>query len=118
MGTCLRFESSPEATFLLADQGSITPIVIDGHADQSVHIAVATFAEDIYRVTGHRPAVLTERPSFETPVIEVRIADEANEVDKEIAGGLVGKWESFLIRVEGGNRTLALIGSDKVGRGL
>jgi hypothetical protein len=42
MGTCLRFESSPEATFLLADQGSITPIVIDGHADQSVHIAVAT----------------------------------------------------------------------------
>jgi len=110
----LRFEAGAEAVFTIADHGNIVPIVVPESVDQSVHIAVSTFADDIERVTGHKPDILSKRPSFEILVIELRIADQDDGDDEEIAGRLVGKWESFLIRVEGNGRTLAVIGSDKV----
>ena len=110
----LRFEARSEAVFTIADHGNIVPIIVAEDVDQSVHIAVGTFADDIDRVAGHKPDILSKRPSPETPVIEIRIADQDDGDDEEIAGRLVGKWESFLIRVEGNGRTLAVIGSDKV----
>ena len=109
----LQFGSSSEAGFFIANHGQVAPIVIGPDVDQSVHIAVTTFAEDIQRLTGSRPVIGSELDAFQEPTIEVRIATEQ---DKEVKDSLVGKWESYLIRVERGGGTLAVIGSDKVGR--
>ena len=109
----LDFESSTEATFFIANHGKVAPIVIGPDVDQSVHIAVATFADDIQRVTGSRPVICSELNSIKGPVIEVRIVTEQ---DKEFEDSLLGKWESYLIRVDRDGSALAVIGSDKVGR--
>jgi hypothetical protein len=108
----LLFENGSAPSFNIASDGRIAPVVIDARIDESVHIAVATFADDIERVTGRRPEILTERPSSDASVIEVRVASKQEQPSDN---QLVGQWESFSVKVIEDGRTLAVTGSDKVG---
>jgi hypothetical protein len=111
----LLFEHGSTPSFYIASDGRVAPVVIDAQIDESVHIAAATFADDIERVTGRRPQILTERSSSEASVIEVRVASKQ---DQPSDNPLVGQWESFSIKADADGRTLAVTGSDKVGSTL
>jgi hypothetical protein len=52
----LSFTASDSA-LTFASSSSALPILIDSHDSEALHIAVATFAEDILRVTGIRPEI-------------------------------------------------------------
>jgi len=112
MDNHLLFESGAAAAFFIASNGRVAPIVLDARVDESVHIAVATFADDIERVTGHRPEILAKRPSPGVRLIEVQVATKHDQPSDD---PLAGKWESFSIKVAESGMTLAITGSDKVG---
>lgn len=103
----LIFENTKDA-FLIVHNGKAVPIVIAPDVDQSVHIAVNTFADDIARVTGSRPDVLAKRETGGQPAIVVRISMTQD------ADTLAGQWEAFRIRMDANSQSLEVTGSDKV----
>lgn len=103
----LVFEPNGE-TFHIITDGKTVPIVVDPTVDESVHIAVATFADDVERISGHRPAVLARSSTPDEPAIVVRTA--AQDDDQS----LFGKWEAFRIRMDTDCKRLVVTGSDRV----
>jgi len=108
---CLYFDNN-DNNFLIADHGSLVPIITDSSDAHSVHLAASTFADDLERVTGSRPWVGNDTvPDWASKVIMVGTGS---------GNGLEGKWEAFDIRVvsnpmEGVEEALMIAGSDKVG---
>lgn len=107
MDNKLVFEPT-EGSFRIIDHGKPVPIVVDPAVDQSVRIAVDTFADDVERISGRRPAVLATSDTPDQSAIVVRIATENDE------SPLFGKWEAFQIRMDSDCKNLIVTGSDKV----
>lgn len=107
---CLTFENDNNS-FVIADHGSLVPIITNSSDSASIHLAVSTFADDLERVTGSRPAVCNDTiPDWASKVIMVGIGSN---------NGLEGKWEAYDIRVvenptDGVGEALMVTGSDKV----
>ncbi|OWZ51928.1 hypothetical protein C356_02122 [Cryptococcus neoformans c45] len=99
-------------------------LLLSSEDDQSIHVAAQTFAEDIYKVTGHRPDLYNDTlpddvhqaviiGSVESEVI--RSVKKDSKRDK-----LKGKWESFDVSwevspLEGLKEGLVITGSDRRG---
>jgi len=110
--------------FLLASKRHhfAAPILTSSKDDVAVHIAVATFAEDIKRVTGVRPSLHNDTlPHGSKQAIIV--GSHGSELVHEIGGDeyeqLEGKWESYDIRVKENpikdvQEALVITGSDRV----
>ncbi|KIR81104.1 hypothetical protein I306_01818 [Cryptococcus gattii EJB2] len=101
-----------------------SPLLLSSEDDQSIHVAAQTFAEDVYKITGHRPDLYNDTlpddvhravivGSVESGVIRSLKTDPKRE-------SLKGKWESFDISceaspLEGLEEALVITGSDRRG---
>ncbi len=125
----LVFEPSPDALTLASASGAL-PILYDSGDPEAVHIAVNAFADDIFRVTGVKPDVLTQLPPG------IRAAIIVGTVNSELLAhvrtrpvdsaqvplppsGLSGAWEAFDAHVVssplgGLDEALVITGSDRV----
>jgi hypothetical protein len=107
---CLSFDNDND-NFVIADHGSLVPIITNSSDSSSIHLAVSTFADDLQRVTGSRPAICNDTvPDWASKVIMVGTG---------FNNGLEGKWEAYDIRVvgnpaDGVEEALMITGSDKV----
>jgi hypothetical protein len=110
--------------FIIASNGRAAPILLESGVDESVKIAVETFADDVERVSGTRPKVFTDTlPSDEANPIIVKLAtkdsiearDQVHFAESD-QKSLHGKWESYRMKVEtkSDQRSLVVTGSDKV----
>lgn len=99
------------------------PILLSSSAAPAVHLAAASFAEDVYKVTGARPKMYNDTlPGHVGEAIVVGIIGE-NGLDGEGSEGMEymedmrGQWESFDVRVVSGfkglKRALVIAGSNK-----
>jgi hypothetical protein len=116
----LSFDSA-DTGFTIASSRQATAILVDSKDDQAVHIAANTFADDVERVTGKRPAVhIDTLPKGTTAAIVATTAGSTLLSSDGAVGELLGKWEAFDIRVRkaaGIESALCVTGSDKVGTG-
>jgi hypothetical protein len=107
---CLSFDNNKD-NFVIADHGSLVPIITNSSDSSSIHLAVSTFADDLERVTGSRPAICNDTvPDWASKVIMIGTGS---------SNGLEGKWEAYDIRVvgnpmDGVEEALMITGSDKV----
>lgn len=116
---CLTFTTSPDH-FALADHGSLVPIITDSTDAEALHIAASTFADDLERVTGSRPAVFNDTvPDWADRVVMVGTASSPLVSSRQGSNAVAGKWEAYDIRVvtapvDGVVEALVVTGSDKV----
>ncbi|HET8655913.1 MAG TPA: glycosyl hydrolase 115 family protein [Longimicrobiaceae bacterium] len=112
--------------FPLVVEGRAAPVWYDSADATVVGIAARDFAEDVGRVSGARPAVVsTGAPGEGTPVIvgtlgHSRLVDRLVSTHRLDVGRIAGKWESFLITtvkdpLPGVSRALVVAGSDRRG---
>jgi len=107
---CLSFDNKND-NFVIANHGSLVPIITNSSDSASIHLAVSTFADDLQRVTGSRPAICNDTvPDWASKVIVVGTGS---------GNKLEGKWEAYDIRVvgnpmDGVDEALMITGSDKV----
>lgn len=117
--TCLDFTTSPDH-FVIADHGSLVPIITDSSDPEGLHIAASTFADDLQRVTGVRPEVYNDTaPAWADRVVMVGTANSDLVSTGVGAAAVQGKWEAYDIRVmdtpvDGVAGALVVTGSDKV----
>ncbi len=125
----LTFESSP-SSLLIASTTSALPILVDSADPSAIHIAVATFAKDIWRVTGVTPLIYKDRLPDGTAAAIIAVTVGSKLLKKRRTSDakqqtlqrsqLEGKWEAFEVEVvesplPGLEEGLVLAGSDKVG---
>ena len=116
---CLYFTSSSDH-FSIADHGSLVPIITDSTDPEALHVAASTFADDLERVTGSRPAVCNDTvPDWADRVIMVGTASSPLVSSRDGSNAISGKWEAYDIRVasspvDGVSEALIVTGSDKV----
>lgn len=110
---------------LLAGPHGAATILIDQQDHQVVHIAGRMLADDLQRVTGHRPEVVTRANRLKTAII-IGTLGQSSWVDQLAAAGKInvtaikGKWEASLWQtvehpVAGIDRALVIAGSDRRG---
>ena len=115
---CLTFNTNDDP-FVIADHGSLVPIITDSSDSASIHLAAATFADDLERVTGTRPVVYNDTvPDWAQKVVMV------GTVSSGLLAGLQprdleGQWEAYDVRIvpgpiSGVEEALVVMGSDKV----
>jgi hypothetical protein len=119
---CLSFDSADsQSHFLIANHGSLVPIITDSSDAEALHVAASTFADDIERVTGSRPAVYNDTvPDWASKV--VMVGTSTSRLLSSLGSGngtLEGQWEAYDMRViqspvEGVEEALVITGSDKV----
>ena len=113
------------ADLLLAGPHGGATILMDQQDHQAVHIAARMLADDLQRVTGHRPEVVTRAKRLETAII-IGTPGQSSWVDQLAAKGKIdvaaiqGRWEASLWQtverpVAGIDRALVIAGSDRRG---
>ncbi|WVQ84804.1 hypothetical protein IAT38_006961 [Cryptococcus sp. DSM 104549] len=122
-------EHSPSEYFILASSHHhhATPFLLSSSDDQAIHVAAQTFAEDVYKVTGHRPELYNdtlpndvERAVVVGSVGSNLIKATGGKEEKAVREKLAGKWESYDVRWEekplkGLKEALVIVGSDRRG---
>lgn len=128
---CITFDensSNSNNLFKIAksDQGAAT-ILTSSDDVGSIHIAAATWADDVERVTGVRPTIVNDTLPAGTinPVVvgsltSALISSVNSSTLDGWRSGLDGKWESYATGVvanpmAGVDSALMIVGSDKVG---
>lgn len=120
---CLSFDNGDsQSHFIIADHGSLVPIITDSSDAEALHVAAATFADDIERVTGSRPGVYNDTvPDWASKVVMVGTSSGRllSGSAGSGSGSLQGQWEAYDVRVaqnpvEGVTEALVIAGSDKV----
>ncbi|KAH7094251.1 hypothetical protein FB567DRAFT_9 [Paraphoma chrysanthemicola] len=102
------------------------PIVIDREDFEGIHIAAATLAEDIARVTGGKAPTITPDQSPSPCVIIVGSVQRSKLIQKLVSKGCIdfklieGKWETWCTALvnapwNGCANALVICGSDKRG---
>ena len=104
--------------FLIAMNGRVSPIIVDGRDWKGVARAAGDLADDIRKVTGTKAEVVIGK-KIETGSILVGTIGKSKLIDGLIAKRKIdvskvrGQWESYLIDIIDGN--LIIAGSDKRG---
>ncbi|RDB17758.1 hypothetical protein Hypma_001072 [Hypsizygus marmoreus] len=126
--SCVVFKSAP-STVPVVSKGKTSPILTSADDWPGVHVATASFASDIQRVTGAKPSLsnftVTSSLSASTPIIvgtlgkSSLIAQVVNATKLDVSS-IEGKWESFLARevknpLPGVAGAYVIIGADKRG---
>ncbi|WWD16299.1 hypothetical protein CI109_100725 [Kwoniella shandongensis] len=118
--------SSSNDHFLIASKHDhyAAPLLLSSSDDVAIHIAAQTFAHDVFRVTGVKPHIYNDSlPHAVERAIVVGTAGShmvRHLREGDYADELVGKWESFDVRVidkplHGVESGLVVIGSDRRG---
>lgn len=120
-------QKTPEAFGLLTDAGAAT-ICVDDIDAKVVGITAGMLADDVERITGQRPTVLTT-PSIKkcksSCLVVAGTIGKSRLIDEAIASRLVsvddvkGKWEAFVMTTatlpKTKQRVLIIAGSDRRG---
>jgi len=112
--------------FKLAQGDRLAPVYVAPEDFECVRLAGNLFAEDVERVTGHKPVVLTDAAKLNSPSIIVGTLGQSPLIDKLAAEGkfdaeaIKGQWESFVITtvanpLPGVSSALVVAGSDRRG---
>lgn len=116
----LDHDANGNDSFIIADseQGYVLPILTSSSDPAGVHIAVATFAKDVEKVTGQHPALYNDTlPDWASRAIVVGTA-ESSLVSGDGVAEVRGLWEAWDARVVNGvqglEEALMVVGSDKV----
>lgn len=112
-----------EGYFPLSGDGGAAAIMVDKADERVVHIAAALLADDVERLTGRRPAVITDGTAPDAPCVIAGTIGKSALIDKLAGDGtidvsaLAGKWESYLIKTvaDAGRELLVIAGSDRRG---
>jgi Glycosyl hydrolase family 115/Gylcosyl hydrolase family 115 C-terminal domain len=119
-------EKAESGYFSLAFGGQTASIYVDEKDHWLMHRAAALLCDDIEKVTGQRPAILSSLPASAKNLIIIGSLDSSATIRslaaarKINAASLQGKWESFLLQtvrqpLPGIENALILTGSDKRG---
>ncbi len=110
---------------LLAGPTGTVTILIDQQDHHVVHIAARMLADDLHRVTGHKPTVATRVDHIPTAIIigtlgQSRWVDQLAAKGKINVAAIKGKWEASLWQtveqpIAGIDRALVIAGSDRRG---
>jgi hypothetical protein len=114
-----------DGDILLAGPTGAATILIDQQDHQVVHIAAEMLAEDLVRLTGHKPQIATQTGAFTTAII-IGTLGQSRWVDQLAANGklnvaaIKGRWEASLWQTvehpfAGIDRALVITGSDRRG---
>lgn len=109
--------------FPLAANHSAAAILVDKDDYGVVHIAAGFLADDVERLTGFRPAVITGGTVPDAPAVIAGTVGNSTLIDKLAGKGIInvsalaGKWESYLIQTvkDEGRELLVIAGSDRRG---
>jgi hypothetical protein len=111
--------------FTLAAAGQAAPLVVSAADHPGVIRVVDDFRDDLLRVTGVRPPVVSSPPASSRPVLigtigESPLIDALVSSGKLDVTGIAGKWETSLQTVvdhplEGIEQALVIAGSDQRG---
>jgi hypothetical protein len=112
--------------FALAQPGVPTEIYVESACDAAVKRAAADLADDIERVTGRRPLLVTTPSATGSHLViigelgKTPIVDRLSKTGKIDAGGMSGRWECSVVQVvdtpmAGVDRAMVIAGSDRRG---
>ncbi len=112
--------------FKLAQGAQVADVYVAPEDAKCVQIAAGLFAEDVERVTGHKPVVKTDPAKLGGQVVLAGTLGKSPVIDKLVADGkldakqLAGQWESFIITtvanpLPGVASALVIAGSDRRG---
>jgi hypothetical protein len=122
----VRFTPAPHA-FSLAEHGRAASILVEAGSPETVRTVTGAFAEDVERVAGMRPAILSSlTPSTPEELVIVGVLgqsatlDRLKRADKLDTRAIEGQWESAVTAVverplPGVRRALVIAGSDRRG---
>lgn len=109
---------SNEKNFTIADNGMVSPVVVDDNDWTGVRRAASDLADDIGKVTGVKSTVYPNTPIKKGNIIagtigKSKLIDSLIDKDKLNVDSVKGKWEAYVMDVIDGN--LIIAGSDKRG---
>jgi hypothetical protein len=119
--------ASSAADFAVVANGSAAAIYVAPGNPETVRVAAQAFAEDVGRVTGVKPQVLTSLAgTLPRELIVVGVLGKSPEIDRLVAAhrldvsAVRGKWEAAVTAVvqtpmRGVRRALVIAGSDRRG---
>ncbi|MGN6370119.1 MAG: glycosyl hydrolase 115 family protein [Phycisphaerae bacterium] len=116
---------TPQAVALVAN-GTAAPIYVDAQDVQPAGIAAQLLADDVQRVTGRMPPLISKESSLTGDAVIVGTLGHSAFIDRLAAdgkidvSGLRGEWEAYTIQVvehptDGIHRALVIAGSDRRG---
>ena len=123
----LSVASSPGGgDFILSDGKNAAPIFVETNDDRAVIRAAGDLSEDVARVSGMKPALISDLPSAGKTCVIVgtlgksKIIDQLAAEGKLETNGISGQWESYFLQVvknpaPGISRALVIAGSDRRG---
>ncbi|HWA87080.1 MAG TPA: glycosyl hydrolase 115 family protein [Opitutus sp.] len=115
-----------ETGLVLADGANIAPILIDDHDDAVVSLAANLLADDVERVTSHRP-IVTDTTTGASQLVIAGTLGHSALIDRLIAAGKLdgldkirGRWEATLTQVvanpwPGLAKAFVIVGGDRRG---
>lgn len=109
--------------FPLSDNGGAAPICVDDADARVVHIAAGLLSDDVERLTGRRPAVISDGTTPDAPFVVAGTVGHSALIDSLAAEGIIdvtpieGRWESYLVKTvaKEGHPVLVIAGSDRRG---
>ncbi|MFD2285234.1 glycosyl hydrolase [Pedobacter petrophilus] len=113
-----------QGSFTVAGKGAVSSILVSGNEWPGVVRAATDLQTDLEKVTGIKPAFLTDKTSRTAIIIgtigKSTIIDQLIKTNKINVAGIAGNWESTLIEVvknplPGIDSALVIVGSDKRG---
>jgi hypothetical protein len=119
--------SAAATDFPIVANGRATAIFVDPNSPETVQVAAEAFAEDVQRVTGVKPEVITQINGLLPPdLILVGVLGHSPDIDRLVTthkldiSAVAGKWESAVTAVvpspvARGHRALVIAGSDRRG---
>ena len=119
-------EDKPDGSFTIVENGESAQMLIDSEDDKGVIRAFNDLQDDIFKVAGVKPVVVTGKASGAKNVIIAGTLGKSMLIDKLVAKKIIdadelkGKWEKFIIKtvqnpLPGIENALVIAGSDKRG---
>jgi hypothetical protein len=107
------------ATFELAAGARRAALYVPPGEPECVRLAAGDLAEDIRKVTGRSPALVTRQEDCAPHCVVIaslaHSRDLIEQLDPESATWLKGRWEAFRVRLVAAKSTLLIAGSDERG---
>ncbi|MDX1543610.1 MAG: glycosyl hydrolase 115 family protein [Christiangramia sp.] len=118
--------SNPKQQFAIVDNISTAQILYDSSDEELIGRSAAFLADDIEKVTGRKPEILSSREETKNNLILIGTAENSILMEELIETGKLdvdeirGEWERFIIKTvenpyPGVDQALVIVGSDKRG---
>ncbi len=118
-------QKKPEVSnFEIANPKAAVPVFVAEEEAKVVHLAAGMFANDVADISGQLPEIIHVVPNTKQQLIIAGTIGKSEWIEKLAAdkkidtSALIGKWESWTIKVvnhpfSGVNRALVIVGSDR-----